>query len=311
MIRPSSILTRWKYELILSDVISGAVTASVIIISFLSMLSFADFLRVHWQQAPQDEQEGIDDRQQQPMPNDAADADGDDENIYGGVDEAAIDNDVGDYLEQHQPPEQEPENEERGGGDISNTRERHCDESGEGDAPDAVLRRQVAQLRDLALEREARQQAAAVAEREWIPLDDYVPVAPAGDGRGDRDDTDLVEPQRLNEAQNHLIEDMADEDDDEVALHDMDIDDDDDHDRLNWGQGDFDDENEGHAQRRPAEPEQDGAEAFDPMNAVVQDDQVVSRFLNLFRSIIYSMHAQTLMLDWLPSSGHGNQRSSR
>jgi len=50
MNRPSSILTRWKRELILGDAISGAVIAGFIIISFLSLMSFADFLRFHWQQ---------------------------------------------------------------------------------------------------------------------------------------------------------------------------------------------------------------------------------------------------------------------
>jgi hypothetical protein len=55
MVRPSSILTRWKRELILTDIVSGAVTVAIIIISFLSLMSFADFLRVHWQQRPRDQ----------------------------------------------------------------------------------------------------------------------------------------------------------------------------------------------------------------------------------------------------------------
>lgn len=53
MIRPSSVLTRWKWELLFPDVVSGAVTVAMIIISFLSLMSFADFLRVHWQQQQQ------------------------------------------------------------------------------------------------------------------------------------------------------------------------------------------------------------------------------------------------------------------
>jgi hypothetical protein len=61
MVRPSSILTRWKRELIFADIVSGAVTVAIIIISFLSLMSFADFLRVHWQQRPRDQL----DRQQQ------------------------------------------------------------------------------------------------------------------------------------------------------------------------------------------------------------------------------------------------------
>eukprot|EP00529_Nitzschia_sp_RCC80_P006381 CAMPEP_0113525002 /NCGR_PEP_ID=MMETSP0014_2-20120614/46504_1 /TAXON_ID=2857 /ORGANISM="Nitzschia sp." /LENGTH=1473 /DNA_ID=CAMNT_0000423125 /DNA_START=65 /DNA_END=4486 /DNA_ORIENTATION=+ /assembly_acc=CAM_ASM_000159 len=58
LVRPSSIFTRWKRELIMSDIISGAVTTGVIIISFLSLMSFADFLRVHWQQEPGNRQDG-------------------------------------------------------------------------------------------------------------------------------------------------------------------------------------------------------------------------------------------------------------
>eukprot|EP00980_Cylindrotheca_fusiformis_P001980 scaffold443_cov125-Cylindrotheca_fusiformis.AAC.29 len=50
--RPSSVLTRWKREIIPSDIVSGAIIAAVVIISFLSLMSFADFLRVHWQQGP-------------------------------------------------------------------------------------------------------------------------------------------------------------------------------------------------------------------------------------------------------------------
>jgi hypothetical protein len=50
MNRPSSIPTRWKRELLLGDAISGAVVAGFIIISFLSLMSFADFLRFQWQQ---------------------------------------------------------------------------------------------------------------------------------------------------------------------------------------------------------------------------------------------------------------------
>lgn len=53
MHRPSSVLTRWKRELIPADIVSGAVIAAIVIISFLSLMSFADFLRVHWQQQPQ------------------------------------------------------------------------------------------------------------------------------------------------------------------------------------------------------------------------------------------------------------------
>jgi len=47
--RPSSILTRWRWHLVVGDTVSGAVIAAVIVVSFLSMMSFADFLRFHGQ----------------------------------------------------------------------------------------------------------------------------------------------------------------------------------------------------------------------------------------------------------------------
>jgi len=50
MHRPSSILVRLTTtHLIPSDIISGTIIAAFVIISFLSIMSFADFLRVHWQ----------------------------------------------------------------------------------------------------------------------------------------------------------------------------------------------------------------------------------------------------------------------
>lgn len=47
---PSTVMSRWKYELVVGDAISGAIITSIIILSFLSLMSFADFLRVHWEQ---------------------------------------------------------------------------------------------------------------------------------------------------------------------------------------------------------------------------------------------------------------------
>lgn len=64
--RPSSVLTRWKKEIIPADIVSGAIIAAIVIISFLSLMSFADFLRVHWQQGPRrrpgigEEEENVD-----------------------------------------------------------------------------------------------------------------------------------------------------------------------------------------------------------------------------------------------------------
>jgi len=49
MHRPSSILARFQWELVPGDLVSGAVIASFIIVTFLSFMSFADFLRFNWQ----------------------------------------------------------------------------------------------------------------------------------------------------------------------------------------------------------------------------------------------------------------------
>ena len=54
--RPSSIVTRLKWDLLIGDAISGIVVAAVILVSFLSLMSFADFLRFHWQQDEQGQQ---------------------------------------------------------------------------------------------------------------------------------------------------------------------------------------------------------------------------------------------------------------
>jgi hypothetical protein len=283
MIRPSSILTRWKYELILSDIVSGAVTSSVIIISFLSLLSFADFLRVHWQQAPREE-EDLDGRQLEPMP---GLADGKDENDISDVDETAIDNNLSDYLERHHVPEQGSENDEivdeRREENASISIEQQNDVVGEQNTSKSILRNQAAQLRDLALEREARKQAVAAAEREWVPLNHDLPVALAGGGGGDADNRELAaHGLHFDDIADDDLEDDEDPDDDEdddddVERDGMGVDDDDNHDGLNWGQGDLDDGNEIQGQRQPEEAEQDEEEAFDPMDAVLQDDQVVSR----------------------------------
>ena len=47
--RPSSIKLRWEWTLMKTDVVSGLIITLVIIISFLSLMSLADFLRFQWQ----------------------------------------------------------------------------------------------------------------------------------------------------------------------------------------------------------------------------------------------------------------------
>lgn len=46
----SMITERFTWNLLPTDTVSGAVLAAVVLVSFLSLMSFADFLRVEWQQ---------------------------------------------------------------------------------------------------------------------------------------------------------------------------------------------------------------------------------------------------------------------
>lgn len=50
---PSSVAKRWQWDLVVSDTISGAVIAGIVIVSFLSLMSFADFLRFNPNQGGQ------------------------------------------------------------------------------------------------------------------------------------------------------------------------------------------------------------------------------------------------------------------
>ncbi|CAB9505838.1 ERAD-associated E3 ubiquitin-protein ligase DOA10 [Seminavis robusta] len=46
----SRVIERWTWQLLPADTVSGAVLMTIILVSFLSLMSFADFLRVEWQQ---------------------------------------------------------------------------------------------------------------------------------------------------------------------------------------------------------------------------------------------------------------------
>lgn len=86
MHRPSSILTRWSRELIPGDIVSGAIIVAIIIISFLSMMSFADFLRVHWGE-PENEAQ----RRRDGHANDFPENNREVEDDEGGIDETILD----------------------------------------------------------------------------------------------------------------------------------------------------------------------------------------------------------------------------
>ena len=57
MHRPSAIASRWRWELAKLDVVGGAVIAIIIVVSFLSLMSFAEFLRFQWGGAQQQQQQ--------------------------------------------------------------------------------------------------------------------------------------------------------------------------------------------------------------------------------------------------------------
>eukprot|EP00804_Cyclotella_cryptica_P023315 CCRYP_000472-RB/>CCRYP_000472-RB protein AED:0.04 eAED:0.04 QI:239/1/1/1/1/1/5/608/1378 len=48
MVRPAAVVERWEWELIKRDIVGGAVIAIIIVVSFLSLMSFAEFLRFQW-----------------------------------------------------------------------------------------------------------------------------------------------------------------------------------------------------------------------------------------------------------------------
>lgn len=52
---PSTISKRFEWDLVISDTISGAIIAGIIIISFLSLMSFADFLRFNFRRGRQNQ----------------------------------------------------------------------------------------------------------------------------------------------------------------------------------------------------------------------------------------------------------------
>lgn len=57
MHRPSAIAERWSWDLAKRDTVGGAVIAIIIIVSFLSLMSFAEFLRFQWGGGAQQQQQ--------------------------------------------------------------------------------------------------------------------------------------------------------------------------------------------------------------------------------------------------------------
>jgi hypothetical protein len=327
MHRPSSILTRWKRELLPADIVSGAVVAAVIIISFLSLMSFADFLRVHWQQAPARRGEENEDRRQGAGANDMANGFADD----AGAEDMFVDNaivnfvDIRGAMQEHfadlqgvmQGREEESE------GDYSDDGDDDDDDDDDDDADDAndndddsdevqrerlehrrlmpqeddqnrqVLQAQAALGNELAQQRERRRQrrAAAPQHQQANFLAGNERVEPLRDEeRNDRENIDNAQGQDIfaNQLLQALLPDARDsdgEDSDNDApplIFRGDVNDGDD--GEDGEDDDSDDDNE--EDNRDDEPlfpplrNDDRIERpFDPMDPVMQDDQVVSHIL--------------------------------
>ena len=311
--RPSTILLRWKRDLLAGDVVSGAVIGAVIIISFLSLMSFADFLRVHWQQPQARRGEDNGEQGRNDVANGFAE-DNNEENNEGGIDEAIVDR-IREGRTKKDPPEQNMDFEAETS-EASQTFEAENDQSMDLLASDMGLPTQPNDLRsderpdstgDVVpdqLSEASHQEENPPAEdigddehrvqeqtqvRAPLPADEPHPLrfgdhdADLGDqvpnqdlaiygDEEDNDDSDSDEHQPpvvpIPAAED---EDMhAEADIDEIDIEDVDVDVDDvvdvDGDNQDDGIPPLNRNNDGRADRR-----------FDPMDPVLQDDQVVSR----------------------------------
>jgi hypothetical protein len=242
---------------------------ATIIISFLSLMSFADFLRVLWQQPPGDQQE-------EARGNDGADGENNEEEADGN----ATDNRIIEFIERKKKAttiENTLSNDDGSTIDYATTREpseaqqHYNDSHTQSTDQDGVKGEEgAALLRDLAMEREARRQIDD-GERDLAGIDDdqmdrdFDQIAPLAD-----DTVDV--PRRVFEDGEEFDSesdngDANENEDDEEAWMDND---------------DDDNDNEDDAiplfEQPGAEPMDDGV-AFDPMDPVLQDDQVVSAIM--------------------------------
>jgi len=292
IIRPSSILGR--EDRIASDLVSGAVMGATIIISFLSLMSFADFLRVLWQQPPGAQQEeGEGQQQEEGRENDGV-AGGENENDNNEVkiDNTATDRRIIELIEKKKkmtnattkidttitigdPPEAMEENNEMQPPLLDEWFGSFFSVDAELDIlnshREAVnLRNRATELRNLAMEREARRQNVnANQERPGNdgPDGDVVPVAD--------DAVDFARP-------NFVVEDVENDNDSDGEDYMEEVDEEDVRNDLEaWMNNDDEDDNDEDDampppfMMAPVGPD-DGGVAFDPLDPVLQDDQVVS-----------------------------------
>jgi E3 ubiquitin-protein ligase MARCH6 len=268
-----------KREIIPSDIVSGAIVAAIIIISFLSLMSFADFLRVHWQQPPR-RGEGNDEQQRR---NDIANGFGADDNINnddGGIDEAIVE-----FVDLHSRPSSQERQDIDGqlqDPDVEDARLGSSDHNNEHEDVDRyILETQAARGHELAMIREARRQDALAApnqEQNGVidqhrgergmeedgngGIEGQMPPLEYGDNEdGDESSDSDGPPPAFNVQDDDLFHDEDDDILDEIDEDEIDVQDDDNINNL-------DDE-------PMLAPLRNGERPFDPMDPVLQDDQVV------------------------------------
>jgi hypothetical protein len=345
MHRPSSILTRWKRDLLPADIVSGAVVAAVIIISFLSLMSFADFLRVHWQQPPAARRgEENEDRRQG-----AAGANNGMANMINGfaddiiaennnnAENMFVDNAIVNFagallpgflrggqadLQGAMQEDEQESDEDYSDHDDDDDAEDTDDDSDEvhreriehrivlpqeDDQHQRLLQAQAALGNELAQQRERRRQMRA-APPQHQPANDVLAAGnerlePLRDEeRNDRENIDNAQDQDMfaDEPLPPLLPDARDSDDEDSDndappfIFQGDVNDED---------ADSDDDNE--EDNRDDEPlfpplrnEERMERPFDPMEPVMQDDQVVSQILDLEIYFVSTPRSSHPALTW-------------
>jgi hypothetical protein len=243
--------------------------AAIIIISFLSLMSFADFLRVHWQQAQRDQEgEGGHRRRQ----NDVAGANEDDNNNRNNETDAdvvldhAIDNGVILFMEKNKSLRGvEPKlalDDNDGGKSKDGHESSNLEEEANRNSVAQQYAQQAKQLRELGKERDASRGNSNLEDENNNRDDEDGPVAEprqepveVEDVPGDDDYDEDSEDSMMDEIEDGWANEEIDEEDDEDDAVVLGL---------------------------PRPPRQDveqvvnPARDFDAMDPILQDDQVVS-----------------------------------
>jgi len=239
---------------------------ATIIISFLSLMSFADFLRVLWQQPPGAEQAERE-RREEGRENDGTDG----ENIEDEPDGNATDDRIIEFIEKNKKRTKNATDAQNNvfiteQNDIEEDEDANNSIAGDHGQSSDQLRSSATELRNLAMERESRRHnedngrdlLGDYDEPIRRPVDQVAPLADDINIRGGNP----IDVEEFN-YDGDEAEGNGDADDNEEA----------------WMDNDDDNLNEDMAippfQPPGAEPIDDGV-AFDPMDPVIQDDQVVS-----------------------------------